>query len=177
MSARFAGGWLGRVQALEPAQLGDDLGQAAALDELHGVERHAPLAADGVDRHDVGVVQAGGGLGLELEPLQLLGVQRRGQRQDLQRHPAVERELLGLVDDAHAAPADLAEDAEIAQGPIPSLGVRPWPQRSHAPTRARRITSRREKPGGSPRPARDSAGRIPRPPAARRGSAGRGTRR
>ena len=58
-----------------------------------------------------GVVQAGGGLGLELEPLQLLGVQRRGEGQDLQRHPAAERDLLGLVDDAHAAPADLAEDA------------------------------------------------------------------
>ena len=74
---------IGRVQALEPAQLGDELGQAAALDELHGVVGHAPLAADGVDRDDVGVVQAGGGLGLELEPLELPGVQRRGQRQDL----------------------------------------------------------------------------------------------
>ena len=90
-------------------------GQAAALDELHGVEGHAPLAADGVDRDDVRVVQAGGGLGLELEPLQLPRVHRRGNRQDLQRHAAAERDLLGLVDDPHAAPADLADDAEIAQ--------------------------------------------------------------
>ena len=97
-------------------------GQAAALDELHGVEGHAPLAADRVDRHDVRVVQAGGGLGLELEPLQLPGVERRGERQDLQRHPAAQRELLGLVDDAHAAPADLAEDPEVAQEPSPRPG-------------------------------------------------------
>ena len=37
------------------------------------------------------------------------------QRQDLQRHVPAERLLDRLVDDAHAAPADLAEDPEIAQ--------------------------------------------------------------
>ena len=104
-----------RLQAVELPQLADHLGQALALDELHGVVVHAPLAADGVDRHDVGVVQAGGGLGLELEPLELPGVERRGEGQDLQRHAAAERDLLGLVDDAHAAAADLAEDPEVAQ--------------------------------------------------------------
>ena len=35
--------------------------------------------------------------------------------QDLQRHVPAERLLLGLVDHAHAAPAHLAEDAEVAQ--------------------------------------------------------------
>ena len=106
-----------RFQALGPAQLVDDLGEAAALDVLHRVERHAPLGADGEDRHDVVVVQAGGGLGLELEPLELAGVERRGHGQDLQRHAAVQRPLLGLVHDPHAAPADLAEDAVIAEDP------------------------------------------------------------
>ena len=109
-----AAGW---VQAVELPQLGDHLGQGSPVDELHGVVVHAPLAADGVDRHDVRVVQAGGGLGLDLEPLQLPRVHRRGERQDLQRHAAAERELLGLVDDPHAAPADLAEDPEVAQDP------------------------------------------------------------
>ena len=104
-----------RIQPLGPAELVDDLGEAAALDVLHRVERHAPLGADGEDRHDVVVVQAGGGLGLELEPLELAGVERRGHGEDLQRHAAVQRPLLGLVHDPHAAPADLAEDPVIAE--------------------------------------------------------------
>ena len=79
------------IQPLSPSQFLDDLGQAAALDVLHRVERHAPLGADGEDRHDVVVVQAGGRLGLELEPLELAGVERRGHGEDLQRHPAVQR--------------------------------------------------------------------------------------
>ena len=52
------------------AQLGDDGGQGLALDELHGVVVDAALAADGVDRHDVGVVQAGRGPRLVVEALQ-----------------------------------------------------------------------------------------------------------
>src|SRR5579883_2113631 len=62
---------------------------------LHRVVVHAPLAADGEDRHDVGVVQLRRRLGLDLEPPQLLRVQGRGERQDFQRHPAAERDLLG----------------------------------------------------------------------------------
>ena len=46
-----------------------------------------------------------------LEPLELPRVQGRRERQHLQRHPAAQRELLGLVDDPHAAPADLADAA------------------------------------------------------------------
>ena len=34
--------------------------------------------------------------------------------EDLQRHPATEQVVLGLVDDRHAAAADLAEDAVVA---------------------------------------------------------------
>ena len=37
-------------------------------------------------------------------------------RRTFERHAAAERGLLGLVDDAHAAPADLADDPELAQG-------------------------------------------------------------
>ena len=75
----------------------------------------AALAADEVDRHDVRVMQLGGRLRLVLEALQLPGVERGGERQHLQGHAPAERELLGLVDDAHAAPADLADDAEVAE--------------------------------------------------------------
>ena len=47
-----------------PLQLADHFRQRPALDELHGVVVDAPLAADGVDRHDVRVVQAGRRQGL-----------------------------------------------------------------------------------------------------------------
>ena len=91
------------------------LGQALALDELHRVVVDAALAADGVDRDDVRVVERGGGAGFVLEAGELLLVEHRGERQHLQRDAAAERDLLGLVDDAHAAAAQLAEDAEVAE--------------------------------------------------------------
>ena len=96
-------------------ELVEDRRQAAALDKLHGVVVNALVAADAEDRHDVRVVQLRGGLGLDLEPLPLLGVDRRGERQHLQGNAPAQRDLLGLVDDAHAPPADLAEDAVFAQ--------------------------------------------------------------
>ena len=45
---------------------------------------------------------------------QRLAVLRDLPGQDLQGHAAAERDLLGLVDHAHAAPADLAEDPVVA---------------------------------------------------------------
>ena len=50
-------------------------------------------------------------------------------RQKLEGDPAAERELLGLVDDAHAAPADLAEDAVVAQLVRDRFGYDPRPVR------------------------------------------------
>ncbi len=75
----------------------------------------AIVSADAENRHDVGVVQPRRGTRLALESLHLLrgGESRIGQ--DLQGYPPAQRLLLGLVDHAHAAAADLAEDAVIAQ--------------------------------------------------------------
>ena len=86
-----------------------------AGDELHHVVMDAVLLADAEDGHDVGVVQPGGRLRLAKKPLQARGRGHPGRRQDLQRHVPAERLLLRLVDDAHAAAADLPQDAEIAQ--------------------------------------------------------------
>ena len=61
------------------------------------------------------MVEQGGGLALDLEPLPLAGVEGRGAGQDLQRHATAQGELLGLVDDAHPAAADLADDPEVAE--------------------------------------------------------------
>ena len=65
-----------------------------------------------------------GGVGFVLEALQLPRVEHGGERQHLERDAAAERNLLGLVDDAHAAAADLAEDAEVAEDPHPTLSQR-----------------------------------------------------
>ena len=72
------------------------------------------------------MVQRGGGLGLDLEPLKLAGVHRRGEREDLKGDPAFERNLVGLVNDAHAASANLAHQPVVTQTAQPGhrIGVR-----------------------------------------------------
>jgi hypothetical protein len=60
-------------------------------------------------------------------PLLNLSVAGDLPRQNLERHPPAQRDLLGLVNDAHAAPADLAEDLVVANLPrerIRSPGLR-----------------------------------------------------
>jgi hypothetical protein len=54
---------------------------------LHGVKVHAAFAADTVHGHDVLVLQLRRGLRLVLEALQLLGIQRRGEREHFQGDP------------------------------------------------------------------------------------------
>ena len=110
---------LGSGPVAELTQLGDDQVQSLALDELHGIEPDIPILADLVDRHDIGVMESSRGPGLAAKPLLDHPVARHLPRQDLQRHAAAQRDLLGLVHDPHATPADLAEDpvvADLAQG-------------------------------------------------------------
>jgi hypothetical protein len=75
----------------------------------------ALVRAHAVDRHDVGMVQAGHRLGLALEAVELARVEQGVAGQDLEGDVPAEGDLLGLVDDAHTAAADLAEDAVIPQ--------------------------------------------------------------
>ena len=84
--------------------------QRLALEQLHGDERLALVLADVVDRADVGVLERGGRAGLALQPLERLRVPAQLLRQELQRHAAAELQVLRLVDDAHAAAAELRED-------------------------------------------------------------------
>ncbi len=98
----------------QPLQLLDDQIEPLALDELHRVKLDVAVLSDLEDRHDIRVVQTGRGAGLVAEAVQGLGVAEGAARQDLQRHATAEGDLLGLVDDPHAAAADLAEEAEVA---------------------------------------------------------------
>ena len=85
------------------------------MNELHHVVRRFFLLADAENRHDIGMVQLGGGPGLTLESPPLLGVSQRVLRQDLERHMPAQRDLFGLVDDSHSTAADLAKDSVIAE--------------------------------------------------------------
>jgi hypothetical protein len=83
---------------------------------------HAAFTTDAVDGDDVGMLQACGGTGFVLEALQMPRVHRGREGENLQGYPPAERNLLGFVDNAHAAPADFAEDAEVAQSTGNGIG-------------------------------------------------------
>jgi hypothetical protein len=71
--------------------------------QLHGDPQLTVGLAAGVDRHDVGVIQRGGQLGLALEAPPELVVGAQLGRQHLQRVAARQRGVTGPVDGAHAA--------------------------------------------------------------------------
>ena len=97
------------------AQLSDQRGQALPLDELHRVVVDAALAADRVHRDDLLVLHVRRGQRLCFEALEAARVDGRGERQDLQRDPPPQRDLLGLVNDPHPASAHLTHDAKVAE--------------------------------------------------------------
>ena len=76
---------------------------------------YAALEADGDHVDDVRMVELRGSLGLVLEPRHLPRIDDRREGKNLQRHAARQRDLLGLVDHAHPAPSDLADESKIAQ--------------------------------------------------------------
>ena len=68
--------------------------------------------ADVVDLDDVGVLEAGDGLGLLVEPRQGDGAGVGAGQDHLERDQTIQVDLAGLVNDPHAAPAQLLEDLE-----------------------------------------------------------------
>jgi hypothetical protein len=60
-------------------------------------------------------MQLGCRLGLATKALHRLAAQARAAAEHLQRHLAVERHLPGLVDDAHATAAQLADHLEVSE--------------------------------------------------------------
>ncbi len=92
------------------------LGQGLAVEQLHHDEVLLLVLLDRVDRADAGVVERRGGARLALEPLERARVPRHLGAQELERHAPPELRVLGLVDDAHAAAAELADDGVVANG-------------------------------------------------------------
>jgi len=101
----------------------ETLGKAAAVDIL---ERHIRAAvvgfADLVDLDDVRVLQAGHGFDFDAEAGPGVEV-RRGNH--LHGHDAVQCDLAGFVNDAHATPADFFEHLVTAdEGRCAAFGTR-----------------------------------------------------
>ncbi len=89
--------------------------QVASLDVFEGHVRHAVGLADGEDLDDVGVGGLGDGGGFVLEARQGGGIGSQFGPQDLEGDLALEGNLFGEVNLAHAAPAEMTEDAEIGE--------------------------------------------------------------
>ncbi len=91
--------------------------EIVAVEQLHREEQPAVgQLAEVVDLDDVARAQARGGTRLVAEHLHHLRLLAEIEAEDLQRDLALDVDVLGLVDDAHAA------FAEPAQDPIPRAG-------------------------------------------------------
>jgi len=108
-----------RQGLVERALAHDHLVDGFAVHVFHGevVEAVAFAGLEALD--DVAVVQAADGLRLPDEPPDVFLVPGEPRRKDLDRHEAVHAELAGLIDDAHAAAADLAEEFVASESPGP----------------------------------------------------------
>ncbi len=91
----------------------DPVLERGAAQVLHGDERLAPVRADVVHGADAGMVQGGGRLGLPLESLQGLRIGDELFGKELESDGPAKARVLGFVDNAHAAAAQLAQDAVV----------------------------------------------------------------
>ena len=86
------------------------------IQKLHGDERLITVLADVVNRADVGVVERRGRLRFAPETFECLRVPGYVVRQELQGNETAELGVLGLVNDAHPAAAELLDDAVVRDG-------------------------------------------------------------
>ncbi len=91
------------------------VGQAAARDQFHAEVALALVLADLVHGHDTRMVEQGHRLRLVLEPSQLGIVGQDAGLDHLQSDRPIETDLLGTVDDAHPASAELRADLIVAE--------------------------------------------------------------
>ena len=87
-----------------------------ALEQLHGDELRALELVHLVDGADVRVIERRGGARLAQKPLGGLLIADTIGRQKFERHEARQLDVLGLVDDAHAARADGVEHTVMRDG-------------------------------------------------------------
>ncbi len=95
----------------------DPLGELLPAHQLHGQEVDAVRLLDRVDVDDVGVIERRQRPSLAPEPLEAFLTAREVGRQHLQRHLAAELRVLGEIDLAHAALAELGGDLVVGEAP------------------------------------------------------------
>ncbi len=117
----------------------DGLGEAAPGDEFQGEVRQPLVVAVLVNLDDTRVLDLGDGAGLDVEPSDLVARGVRPGQDHLQRDQAIQPDVPGLVNDAHAASADLRDDLVARHG---------QPGRPRRPARGRSPADRRVGRGG-----------------------------
>ncbi len=94
----------------------DGVLERLAVEKFHGDEGFVVGVADFVDGADIGMIEGGGGFGFAAEAFESLRIVGEGFRKKLESHKAIEECVLRFVDDAHSAPAESFEDAEVRDG-------------------------------------------------------------
>ena len=87
-----------------------------AVQQLHGQEGALFVFADLVDDADIRMVQRGGGARLAPKSLQSVRVAREFVGQEFQSDVPPQIEIFGLVNDAHAAAAQFAQNCVMREG-------------------------------------------------------------
>ncbi len=81
-----------------------------AVDVLHDDILGGAILADIMDGDDIGMLQAGGGIGFLAEATQKIFVVGEAFMQHLYGDDPAEQQILAAVDDGHAAAADAVEE-------------------------------------------------------------------
>ena len=88
----------------------------APIEKLHHDEGAAIFLADVVNGADVGVIESGSGLRLALKTAQGLRIAGNFVGQKLEGNETMQAGIFGLVNDAHAAAAQLFDDPVVGDG-------------------------------------------------------------
>jgi hypothetical protein len=138
-----------RLAELHPSAALETSREGLAVEQLHGQEAPLAVADEIVDAADVAVRDLLGEPDLVTETLQRRAARRALGGQQLDRHPAAELAVLGLVDLAHPPDAEQPHDLEAlaedcASGEVPgTVGRRAREQRRQLTHRRRSIEDRR----------------------------------
>lgn len=86
------------------------------LEEFHDEKAPRLVPAEVVDRADVGVIERRGRSGFALEALDCRDIVRQFRGQELERDLPAQAQILGTVDNAHAAATEFFDDAVVGDG-------------------------------------------------------------
>jgi hypothetical protein len=104
---------------------GDAVFQRYAVEKFHGNERLLAVLADFIDGANVRMIEGRGSASLAAETLHRLRIARHFVGKEFEGDEAAEVGVFRLVDDAHAATAQLLDNSVMRDG-LADHGVGPW---------------------------------------------------